>query len=195
MLPKRRCGLGGELVEGAVVVLVEEVREGKDGGGFSQHVTGGSNELAQGFGFECEQAGGGEGIGGFEVGDGAYYATPRGVLDEVSTEDGFKGRAGGPPMLRTVDGEQLLVEAAKPGGGISGGGYGGKIFGDGAGGLRGKAELRNGSGARRSQAGGRWSGRVARHGILNRVSFVPGEREGVSPWFFRGIEGWLVEES
>jgi len=71
---------GGEVVEAAMIFGVQEGDECFEGGGFANHIAGGSDELAKlVFG---EVADGGDGVGVLfgEVLDGVFYGSPGGVL-------------------------------------------------------------------------------------------------------------------
>ena len=113
----------GRVAEGvhlAAVVCVKKSDEGFEGGGFAQHESGGSDEVAEiGFG-NGAQAVDGEDAAGFEVRDRALDGFPGGVLGEVRADDDFEGGFGGPPLLGSEALDEMVVHGAQATGGWSG---------------------------------------------------------------------------
>jgi len=106
-------GRGGEAMERAGEFLVEHGDEGFERGRFAREETGWANEFLETVERKRAEAGQAERTGGTEIGEGAFDGFPGGVLREVSAEDNLKTCAGGPPVLRTIAGEEAIVHAAQ----------------------------------------------------------------------------------
>lgn len=110
-------GRGGEAIERAGEFIVQHGEEGFERGSLACNEAGRADQFLQLFQGESAQAVGGKCAGAAEVGEREFDGFPRSVLREVSAEDHFEGRLGGPPVLWAVGCEEALVHAAQTPGG------------------------------------------------------------------------------
>ena len=95
--------------ERAVVLLSEKADECFQFLRFLAEVAGRADELGEFGEWDCFDRAGLEELRAVEVGDGRFDVGPRGVLDQDSADDDLEAGSAGPPVLRTVGGEEGVV--------------------------------------------------------------------------------------